>query len=131
MQSTEPFAVLVVEDEFLVAFDLTAMLEGAAFTVLGPVADAAAALALVAQSQPDAALLDVNLGSGKTSYEIARILAALSIPFMFLSGYDRTQLPEEFQGASVLSKPVVFQSVKDWLHSVQARSLSKSSTVQT
>ena len=70
MQSTEPFAVLVVEDEFLVAFDLTAMLEGAAFTVLGPVADAAAALALVAQSQPDAALLDVNLGGGKTSYEI-------------------------------------------------------------
>ena len=97
MQSNEPLAVLVVEDEFLVAFDLATMLESAAFTVLGPVADAAAALALVSQNPPDAALLDVNLGSGKTSYDIARRLSALNIPYVFLSGYDRNQLLEEFQ----------------------------------
>jgi CheY-like chemotaxis protein len=131
MQSGEPPVVLVVEDEFLVAFDLAAMLEDAAFTVLGPVADAAAALALVTQSPPDAALLDVNLGSGKTSFEIARKLAVLNIPFAFLSGYDKNQLPEEFRDAPVLSKPVAFQSVTDWLRTLPARSLSSSPTIQT
>lgn len=121
MQASEPFAVLVVEDEFLVALDLATMLEDAAFTVLGPTAETEVALKLISQNPPDAALLDVNLGGEKTSYDIARRLSALNIPYAFLTGYEKHQLPVEFQNSNVFSKPVVFQTVVNWLRTVYAR----------
>jgi CheY-like chemotaxis protein len=54
--------VLVVEDEFLIAMDLEAMLRGHGWRVLGPAATVAEALRLLDGGEtPDVALLDVNL----------------------------------------------------------------------
>lgn len=129
MNDTNSTTVLVVEDEFLVALDLAATLEEAGFTVLGPTAEPETAIALVTQNPPDLALLDVNLGSGKTSYEIARHLTGLHIPFAFLSGYQKSQLPEEFQSAIVLSKPVIFRMVEEWIQTLPCGKLISPPTV--
>ena len=54
-------AVLVVEDEFLIAMDLECLLERNGWRVLGPAATVKEALRLLDGETPDVALLDVNL----------------------------------------------------------------------
>jgi CheY-like chemotaxis protein len=53
--------VLVVEDEFLIALDLLAILDDLGCVALGPAPTVAEALHLLAADPPDAALLDMNL----------------------------------------------------------------------
>src|SRR5688572_25216611 len=54
--------VLVVEDDFIVAYDMQTLLEEQGARVLGPAANLAEAQELLAKHQPTVALLDVNLG---------------------------------------------------------------------
>jgi two-component system, response regulator PdtaR len=59
--------VLVVEDEFFIAMDLEATLTKAGYRVLGPAATVMDALKLLCDHDPDAALLDVNLGNHRVT----------------------------------------------------------------
>lgn len=99
--------ILVLDDEALVAFDLAAMLERARYRILGPFTGTAAALAAFEKEMPDAAVLDVNLGRGKTSSDVATVLREAGIPFVFLSGYAQidTMLDRDFVDEPRLSKP--------------------------
>lgn len=54
--------VLVVEDDFIVAYDMQMMLEEQGARVLGPATSLAEAQALLAGERPTLAVLDVNLG---------------------------------------------------------------------
>src|SRR4051794_28099922 len=56
--------VLLVEDEFIIALEMELALLDLGCTVLGPVASAAGALALLDRERPDVAILDVNLLDG-------------------------------------------------------------------
>jgi len=95
--------VLLVEDNDHVASDMTEMLEQAGYEVLGPAATVAAALAVIASTKPDAALLDLNLG-GEMSYTLADALVAGGIPFIITSGFI-DELPEKYRQHIVLPKP--------------------------
>jgi CheY-like chemotaxis protein len=53
----------------------------------------------------DLALLDVSL-RGENSFEIARALAAKSVPFIFMTGYVSNDFPEDFKDRPILNKPV-------------------------
>lgn len=97
--------ILIVEDEPLVGMELADALEGAGFTVLGPVASNEDALALVAKHGCDGAVLDVNLGR-ETSEPLAVKLAAEGVPFVTLTGYAPDQLPAPFLTGPRLTKPV-------------------------
>ena len=98
--------VLVVEDEFILADDLTHELEAAGAQVLGPVASVSDAMTLLAESDDvDAAALDVNLG-GAFAYGVADVLARRGVPFLFTTGYDREVLPERYTGAPWAEKPL-------------------------
>lgn len=101
----QPAKVLVVEDEFVIALDLAQQLKESGFVIIGPASNASKALSLIDLDLPDFALLDVNLGSGKTSYEIARRLIDCSVPFVFLSGYTTAEVAREFVNVPVLAKP--------------------------
>lgn len=79
--------VLVVEDDFMVALDLKAMLEGSGYRVLGPVGTVDDALRLLADEPPDLAVLDVNL-NGHPVIPVAKRLRNLQIPFILASAYD-------------------------------------------
>jgi len=96
--------ILVVEDEPLIAMELTAILQQAGFETIGPAASVAQALATRLASC-DAAILDVNLGR-ESSEAVARQLKQAGIPFIVLSGYTRTQQPAAFDGVPLLQKPV-------------------------
>jgi len=102
--------VLVIEDEAAIAFDLVTTLEEMGCSVVGPAATAAQAQALVRAGQFDLALLDANL-AGEPVEDIAAALQARSIPFAFLSGYGRSELPSGFDSIQLVRKPFTIDQV--------------------
>lgn len=96
--------ILLVEDEMIVAWLLTDMLEELGCCVVGPVVSVAQALEAIGREPLDAALVDVNLG-GEVSYPVADALKARSVPFLFSTGYDRGRLREGYRDLPMLQKP--------------------------
>jgi len=96
--------ILIVEDEAMVAMLAEDLLIELGFEVLGPVGSLSAALDMVARTDPDAALLDVNL-RGERVFPVAEALSARGVPFVFASGYAGGELPDAWAGHARLSKP--------------------------
>ncbi len=100
--------ILVVEDEFLIATEVVALLNDAGATIEGPFASVGSALAAIEHSEGaiDAAVLDVNLGDGGKSYSIADRLETLGIPYVFATGYARHADDPAYSDGPRLEKPV-------------------------
>jgi DNA-binding response OmpR family regulator len=106
--------ILIVEDNALIALDLSEALQKAGFEVMGPAMSVANAMSLIKSGGCDAAVLDVNL-RGETSETVARELRARAIPFMTLTGYAQTQQPTVFKDVPAFTKPVPMPDVIDAL----------------
>ncbi len=119
MKALNGMRVLVAEDEEFVAETLQEELIFFGAQVLGPVLTLKSALAFVA-SEPhiDAAILDVNL-SGEMVFELADLLTAREVPFIFTSGYQRHTLPEKYRGVKSCVKPYSIEDVVQALKSLQ------------
>jgi DNA-binding response OmpR family regulator len=98
-------AILIVEDEWLIADMIDQALGDAGYRTIGPAASVDDALALIASERCDAALLDVNLGFEK-SYPVVDRLIALHIPHLLLTGYSRSDLPERYRESRIVDKPL-------------------------
>jgi PAS domain S-box-containing protein len=98
--------VLVVEDEPLLAMELTLEIQEAGGEAIGPANSCASALELIRSEHPDLALLDGNL-NGERIDVVARELASRDTPFAFVSGYGREHLPDGHADRPVISKPFV------------------------
>lgn len=105
----EGFAILLVEDEPLIALDLAITLEDAGAVVIGPCANVDEALSIITQKADhptlSGAVLDVDLGD-ETSIPIARELQVQGIPFVFHTGMDlkKADMLREFD-APIIAKP--------------------------
>jgi two-component system, response regulator PdtaR len=99
--------ILVVEDEYLLAMEMEAILTAHGFKVLGPVATVNGALELLKREGPDAAILDVNL-RGMAVTPVARTLREINIPFVIASAYRNADLPvdEALREVVNVGKPV-------------------------
>lgn len=97
--------ILIVEDERLIALDIQDVVEGFGCTVMGPVATSSAALELIRQDLPDAAILDVRLNGG-TSQPVAEALRNRGRPFLVVTAYQRDHLTGALREAPLLTKPV-------------------------
>ena len=103
--------ILVVEDEYMLAEELSYELEQAGAVVVGPAASVARALALSgAETSLDGAILDINLGGARID-PVADALASRAVPFVFVTGYDRSGLPERFGHVVCCEKPVSMAAV--------------------
>ncbi len=100
----EGLAILVVEDEFLVATELARMIRNLGGKVVGPVSTLIAATELLNTSKLDGAVIDVKLGP-ESSTTLADDLLARGIPFVLTTGYATDMLPENLAHVPVLSKP--------------------------
>jgi len=98
-------SVLVVEDDAVSAYAVAGNLRDVGFRVIGPAPNLAAANRLLADNKIDVACLDVRLGEGETSMPLAQSLAALGIPFMFLTAYPVAYLPIDMRDRPKLDKP--------------------------
>lgn len=96
-------AILVVEDDYYLALDISAAVRAAGGTVLGPCPDTATALSLVPMAQ--AATLDVRLREGERSDSVADALAVADVPFMFVTGYP-ADIPENHRTRTACLKYV-------------------------
>jgi CheY-like chemotaxis protein len=100
-----PGDVLIVEDNMIIALDAEAMLREGGVASVRLASGVAVALAMIAERPPAFVLLDVNLG-GETSFEFARSLLALEIPFAFMTGYgEHLAFPPEFADVCKVRKP--------------------------
>lgn len=100
--------ILVVEDDFIVAFDMQSMLEEEGAQVLGPASSVREAQALLAAETPQAAVLDVNL-NGEFVFPLVEVLRAKGVPFLFATAYadDDRLFPESIKQVPKLAKPVL------------------------
>ena len=98
--------VLLIEDEYFLADDLAKAVTALGADVVGPVADVEEALRMCSkEAPPDIAVLDINLKK-RMIFPVAHELRSRGIPFIFISGYDREIVPDEFRDIVLLRKPI-------------------------
>lgn len=97
--------ILVVEDEYVIAVALKRWLQEAGIEVLGPVPNVDRALDLLEDHRLDAAVLDLNLGDGDTTYPVADRLEVLGVPYLFATGEPHRAKAGGFNEPPVLGKP--------------------------
>jgi CheY-like chemotaxis protein len=99
-------SVLVVEDDVLTSMDIEDVLLGAGYNVIGPVGTVKWALQHLRENKVLGAALDVELGAENVA-PVADALAALRIPFIFITGHSIRRLPRRHRNRLVVSKPFV------------------------
>jgi two-component SAPR family response regulator len=99
------YRVLVVEDQFLLAEEICAIIGRLGGEVVGPFATPKASLQWLAETTVDLAILDINL-DGEEVYGVAEELQRRNIPFFFATGYDPWVVWPQFKYALHLEKPV-------------------------
>lgn len=104
-QPQERPRVLVVEDEFIIALDLSETVKDLGYELDGPYADRTNALEALEDDFPDCAILDVFTADGEV-YPLADRLSEAGVPIIFHSGHVP---PEELRGrypeAQACAKP--------------------------
>lgn len=98
--------ILVVEDEYFLATEISRKLQKAGVAVVGPFPAVEDALRAVEGGRTlDAALLDINL-RGNMVYPVADLLRQRGTPIVFMTGYDRAALPPAYRDVPLCDKPV-------------------------
>lgn len=105
--------ILVVEDSGMVARAIEMMLVDLGYHVVGPAPTSAAALALLQDQPPQAALLDLYLEES-TSHAVAAALHERHIPFALLTG-RLGPAPDGLGDVPVLTKPIDRRLLADTL----------------
>lgn len=110
--------VFVVEDEFLLAMQIEQELLSRGCSMIGPFGKLSEAIDAAPRHQFDLALLDVNL-SGEMVYPLADELMRQRIPFVLVSGYGASNIPERFRAAPRVPKPydpkALFEAIRQAL----------------
>lgn len=97
--------VLVVEDEFIIALDLSETVKDLGYALEGPFADKENAFIAIEGSMPDAAILDVYTSDGEV-FPLADALVEAGVPIIFHSGHVSPQeVKERYPGAWACAKP--------------------------
>jgi DNA-binding NtrC family response regulator len=96
--------VFIAEDEFLVALALEDDLLSHGCTIVGPFTRLDDAKRAAALEEIDIALLDINM-NGQMAYPVADEFLSRGIPFIFMSGYGTSALPEAYRNTPRIPKP--------------------------
>jgi CheY-like chemotaxis protein len=97
--------VLVVEDEFIIALDLSETVQDLGYELEGPFEDNEHALVAIEEQLPDAAILDVFTADGEV-YPLADALTEKGVPIIFHSGHVPPQeVRQRYPEAMACAKP--------------------------
>lgn len=109
-------AVLIVEDEAMIAMMLQLELEQSGYTAIGAASTADGAVALQKSTQPDLILMDIRLADRSSGLDAARRIRAESrVPIIFLTGYDtleRSAEVEALKPSVILPKPIDLEDLR-------------------
>jgi CheY-like chemotaxis protein len=106
-----PHDVLIVEDDPIIALDFEDTITGFGVRSVRTAGNVAMALQMIDDRGPDFALLDVGLARGH-SFAVAERLAALNIPFAFVTGYGADRVPAPFADRPRLPKPCTMDALR-------------------
>lgn len=138
--SSRPARILVVEDERIVALDLTSTLEDLGYRVVGVAATGAEAHELASRERPDLVLMDIRLQGEVDGIQMAAALRTeWHVPIVFLTananGETLRRALETCPGG-FLSKPYNEQSLLSGIevalrrHDIECRLRDANSTLQ-
>jgi DNA-binding NarL/FixJ family response regulator len=110
-QSLASRRALIVDDEFLIAFDLEASMRELGFDVCAVASNERDAMELAMSNPPDVVVMDVYLGGTRAGIEAGRWLREVcGVPVVFVTAHSDDGTLERIHnivpGAPVLSKPV-------------------------
>jgi DNA-binding NarL/FixJ family response regulator len=110
-QSLGSRRALIVDDEFLIAFDLEASMRELGFDVCAVASNERDAIELAMNNPPDVVVMDVYLGGTRAGIEAGRWLREVcGVPVVFVTARSDDGTLERIHnivpGAPVLSKPV-------------------------
>lgn len=100
-------SALIIEDEPLIAMDVSTLLETLGLKVAATARTAEAAVSKAAELRPDIVLADYDLGAGKTGLDAIKTIAAdMPVIAVFLTAYpDEVLSGEDNEPTFVLAKP--------------------------
>ena len=97
--------VLVVEDEFIIALDLSETVKDMGYALDGPHAGQENAFVAIGHELPDCAILDVQTADGEV-YPLADALKDAGVPIIFHSGHVAPdELSVRYPDAQAVAKP--------------------------
>jgi PAS domain S-box-containing protein len=116
--------LLIVEDEPLLAMQMSKSLEEFGWSILGVAGSIEEANRLLSdRARPDVAILDVDL-AGMPVFPLARSLRRLGIPFLFCTGYEDLEYVQEFAHCRTVRKPAtvlqIVRGLRDVVRHAQA-----------
>ncbi len=99
--------VLIIEDEALIAMELSRIVQEMGLTVIGTASRQDDALEAVERERPGLVLADIQLQDNGSGIVAAHgILQQLNVPIVFVTGYpDRLLTGEGFEPAFIVTKP--------------------------
>ena len=106
-----PNDVLIVEDDPIIALDFEDTISGFGVQAVRTAGNVAMALQMIDERVPEFALLDVGLVR-EHSFAVAERLAALNIPFAFVTGYGADRVPAAFADRPRLPKPCTMDAMR-------------------
>jgi DNA-binding response OmpR family regulator len=108
--------ILVVDDEFLIAAEIEAILAEHGFnTEIATTRQQG--LASIGRRKIDLAIVDVHLGVGVVSSDLTDELDAATIPYVICTGSTADETEERFTHATIVSKPFLAQQIVDAVRS--------------
>jgi CheY-like chemotaxis protein len=109
-------SIFLVEDEALIRMMIVEMLEELGHRVVAEAGSIETAEPLARTSVFDLAVFDINVAGFNIS-PIAEIVAARSLPFVFVSGYGPAGRPALFADKPVLHKPFLIEHFAELINS--------------
>ena len=114
---TRHAAILLVEDEALIRMMLVEMLQELQHRVVAEAGSIEGALAYAETAAFDLAILDINV-RGRNIEPVAEIVERRGLPFIFMTGYSDSALPQKFSGKPYIQKPCSLQKLQQAISSV-------------
>jgi DNA-directed RNA polymerase specialized sigma24 family protein len=99
--------ILIIEDEAVIAMDLSDLVTGAGHSVCAVEATASTAVAAAKRERPDLVLADIQLADGSSGIDAVKdILASFEVPVIFITAFpDRLLTGERPEPTFLITKP--------------------------
>jgi CheY-like chemotaxis protein len=99
--------VLIIEDEAVIAMDLTDLVTAAGHDVCATETTASGAIAAANREQPNLVLADIQLADGSSGIDaVNQILASFDVPVIFITAFpDRLLTGERPEPTFLITKP--------------------------
>ncbi|MBK8160905.1 MAG: response regulator [Rhodospirillaceae bacterium] len=107
-------SILVIEDEPVIALDISSLVTDLGHTVVGVAASQTEAVAIFKKTQPGLVLADIDLGAGGSGISaVTEILRMSTVPVIFVTAYpERLLTGERPEPTYLVTKPFESDTLK-------------------